>query len=334
LFFNRLHSFATLRNSARVERLSARPQKSKRPNQTQRDKRRGLKVSNAFFDGPPGLPDGRKNVLQTQRNTKSRNAFQRSSPPSSRRRQVPSETTTSRQTNRFSRVPSRPPLLLTPRLEATCGTKVSRVVASKSSRRPFFLSFRKSPCRRELQAPLPRFKRFSTFSNDDACGENRASAVGPSARRIGRSSAERGRRVEPKAVRNKGISRIEPTKRRCERPPSVDAKQSASRDNRGDARVKKRKSRFTNREQSRRRRSTRTAEPRVERRQIASRARVSPPPVPTRVSTIKYLAFKPTKKPGKFSHFRYSQKSPLSARPLFIPHFPHRPSLTAPRVKI
>jgi hypothetical protein len=72
---------------------------------------------------------------------------------------------------------------------------------------------------------LPRFQRFATSSNDDVCDEKSArSAVGPSARRVGRSSAERGRKVEPKAVRNKGIFRVQPTKRRCERAPSADAK--------------------------------------------------------------------------------------------------------------
>lgn len=203
MFFNRFRSFATRRNWARVERLGARPQKTKRPNQTQRDKRRGLKVSNAFFDGSPDLPDDRQNALQTQRNSKLRNAFQRFSPSSSRRRHVPSETTTSRQTNRFSRVPSRPPLLLTPRLEATCGTKVSRVVASKSSRRPFSLPFRKFPCRRELQAPLPRFQTF--FNIFKRRRLRRKSALRRSGRRRDESDAPRRNAVERSNLRPFGI---------------------------------------------------------------------------------------------------------------------------------
>ena len=54
------------------------------------------------------------------------------------------------------------------------------------------------------------------------------------------------------------------------------------------------------RERSRRRRSTRTAEPRVERRSNRKSRSRSPSPVPTRVSTIKYLAFKSGRRLGKF----------------------------------
>jgi hypothetical protein len=43
-------------------RRSRLSRKSQSPKLTQRNKRRGLKVSNAFFDGPPDLPDGRKGV--------------------------------------------------------------------------------------------------------------------------------------------------------------------------------------------------------------------------------------------------------------------------------
>ena len=116
--------------------------------------------------------------------------------------------------------------------------------------------------------PCRVFQRFITSFNDDAC--DKKSARRRSGRRRDESdapSAERGRKVEPKAVRNKGIFRVQPTKRRCERAPSVDAKQSASRDNRGDARaVQRERSLLADHERSRRRRSTRTAEPRVERR--------------------------------------------------------------------
>lgn len=239
--------------------------------------------------------------------------------------------------NRFSRVPSRPPLLLTPRLEATCGTKF-RGSSRRSPAVRLFVFGRKFPWRRESQAPSPRFQRFATFSNDDAYNENRP--VRRSGRRRDESDApgaERGRKVEPKAVRNKGISRIETTKRRSERPPSVDAKQSASRDNRGDAcDGRKRQPNSTDRKQSRRRRSTRTAEPRVERRSNRKSRSRSPPPVPTRVSTIKYLAAKPTLRRRKFyATPPFFPKRALSLfvrlrffspnHPIFLPKPPNRP---------
>lgn len=165
---------------------------------------------------------------------------------------------------------------------------------------------------------LAAFSTFRNVFNDDAYNENRP--VRRSGRRRDESDApgaERGRKVEPKAVRNKGISRIETTKRRCERPPSVDAKQSASRDNRGDARDgRKRQPNSTDRKQSRRRRSTRTAEPRVERRSNRKSRSRSPPPVPTRVSTIKYLAAKPTLRRRKF--YATSPIFPKRALSLFV----------------
>lgn len=187
---------------------------------------------------------------------------------------------------------------------------------------------------------------FQHFQTTTFAAKIGASAVGPSARRVGRSSAERGRKVEPKAVRNKGIFRGEPTKRRCERL------KVGRREIVGKSRQSRRRSERTKtgaqfspaRKRSRRRRSTRTAEPRVERRKIASRARVSPPPVPTRVSIIKYLALGTERNRGKFYLFSLVQKSRRRSRRfrapsifsifpyLTISAFPILPSLRKPAV--
>ena len=55
----------------------ARTPKPKSPNQTQRNKRRGIKVSNALYDGPPGLStikkDARKRAATKRRNLPSPN---------------------------------------------------------------------------------------------------------------------------------------------------------------------------------------------------------------------------------------------------------------------
>ena len=80
LFCNRLQSFASRRLLQDV-----RPRKPKSANQAQRDKRRGLKVSNAFYDGPPGLPDGQKAVLEARRDKAPRRHLDSFSPSSRRR---------------------------------------------------------------------------------------------------------------------------------------------------------------------------------------------------------------------------------------------------------
>ena len=154
--------------------------------------------------------------------------------------------TTSRQTNRFSRVPSRPPLLLTPRLEATCGTKVSRVVASKSSRPPFRRRVAKSPRRRVLQAAAFVFQRFQRSPTKPLATKNRqvgGRAVGATNRTLPRRNA-----VERSNLRPFGIKGYFGSHRRQNAAnafASVDAKQSASRDNRGDARAVRRSKRST-----------------------------------------------------------------------------------------
>lgn len=129
------------------------------------------------------------------------------------------------------------------------------------------------------------------------------SAVGPSARRVGRSSAERGRKVEPKAVRNKGIFRAKTTKKRCERLSSV-----STRNSRQVATIAAPLG--TNESGNPNFRTPRTVEATpidancgTARRTTSnrkSRSR-SPPPVPTRVSTIKYLAPPRKMRRGKFS---------------------------------
>ena len=112
--------------------------------------------------------------------------------------------TTSRQTNRFSRVPSRPPLLLTPRLEATCGTKVSRVVASKSSRPPFRRRVAKSPRRRVLQAAAFVFQRFQRSPTKPLATKNRqvgGRAVGATNRTLPRRNAVERSNLRPFGIK-------------------------------------------------------------------------------------------------------------------------------------
>ncbi len=136
--------------------------------------------------------------------------------------------------SRFSRVPSRPPLLLIPRLEATCGTKFR----GSSRRSPAVRRFRRRVASSLVDAlykrPCRVFQRFSTSSNDDASDENGVSAVGPSARRIGRSLDGTRTIVEPKAVWNKGIFRIAPESTAANGFSRTTRNRSASRDNRGD----------------------------------------------------------------------------------------------------
>ena len=116
-------------------------------------------------------------------------------------------------------------------------------------------------------------------------------------------STERGRKVEPKAVRNKGIFRVGPNAQDAANAFNVGRREivGKSRQSRRRSKGEKRKIQLSPAdERSRRRRSTRTAEPRVERRSNRKSRSRSPPPVPTRVSTIKYLLFNLRKNRGKF----------------------------------
>lgn len=153
----------------------------------------------------------------------------------------------------------------------------------------------------ESQTPLPRSQRFNVL-NDDACDEKSAlggRAVGATNRTLPRRNA-----VERSNLRPFGIKGYFGSNRRTNvanalRRPTRNCRQVATiaaplapNENGNPAFERPQTVEATSIDAN--------CEPRVKRRANRKSRSRSPPPVPTRVSTIKYLALQRRKRRGKF----------------------------------
>ena len=153
----------------------------------------------------------------------------------------------------------------------------------------------------ESQTPLPRSQRFNVL-NDDARDETRL--VRRSGRRRDESDAPRRNAVERSNLRPFGIKGYFGSNRRTNvanalRRPTRNCRQVATiaaplapNENGNPAFERPQTVEATSIDAN--------CEPRVERRSNRKSRSRSPPPVPTRVSTIKYLALQRRKRRGKF----------------------------------